>query len=151
MQIKAPRLWVLVADSARARAVLWTGRTSAPQSVPDFDLRFHHEHGRDIMAERPGRVRESHGSARHAIEPRADPVREAEQRFTAKVVDELRRRHANDEFDRLFLVAGPTMLGDLRSALSKDLQDIVQGELGKDLTHLTNNQLREHLVADGAV
>ncbi len=147
MPLAQSRTWVLVADSAKARAVRWAGRIAPVESVERFDLHYHHQRGRDIMSERPGRTHESQGATRHAIEPRTDPVRVAERRFAESVVQELNDRFAKNEFDRLVLVAGPTMLGDLRAALPVELQRVVHGELCKDLTHLANDQLKEHLLA----
>jgi protein required for attachment to host cells len=139
--------WVLVADSARARAVRWTGRLGPLDAVEDFDFSYQHQPGRDIMSERPGRTHESHGTTRHAIEPHSDPVRQAEHRFADHVAEQLSARFARKDFDRLVLVAGPTMLGDLRAALPDAIRKTVHGELAKDLTHLTNHQLKEHLLA----
>jgi protein required for attachment to host cells len=99
------RTWVLVADSAKARAVRWVGHSAPMESVECFDLHYHHQYGRDMMSERPGRTHESQGATRHAIEPRSDPVREAERRFAATVVENLKDRFAKDEFSRLVLVA----------------------------------------------
>jgi protein required for attachment to host cells len=139
------RTWVLVADSARARAVHWEGRAAPLKSVEGFDLRYHHEHGREIMSERPCRPHESQGTTRHAIELPVDPVREAERRFIEKAVQELKDRFVRNEFDHLVLVAGPTVLGDLRATVPENIRAFVRGELDKDLTHLTNAQLKEHL------
>jgi len=143
------RTWVIVADSARARAVRWLGKDASLEPVEDFEMGYHHQQGRDIMSDRPGRTHESQGATRHAIEPHSDPVREAEHRFARFVAESLKRRQDQDEFDRLVLVAGPTMLGDIRAALPASLRSVVHAELGKDLTHLTNEELKKHLLAAG--
>ena len=149
MPPKNPRTWIIVADSARARAVRWVGRDAPLDSVDGFDLRRHHQRGRDIISDRPGRTHESQGTTRHAIEPRVDPVRETEHHFAGTVATTLDEHFGRGEFDRFVLVSGPTMLGDLRGALTARLQAAVHGELGKDLTHLTNAELKQHLlVAD---
>ena len=147
MSLKQPRTWILVADSARARAVAWVGRDEPLQQVEGFDMRFHHEYAHDMMSERPGRTHESHGATRHAIEPHVDPVRQAEHRFAESVAQALDERLARKEFDRFVLVAGPTMLGDLRAAFSAGLHVIVHGTIDKNFTHFTNTQLKDHLLA----
>ena len=151
MHSSLPRTWVIVADSARARAVRWIAHGAALEPIEDFDMGYHHQRGRDIMSDRPGRTHESQGTTRHAIEPHSDPVRETERRFAAHVAESLKRRHDGNEFDRLVVVAGPTMLGDLRAALPQALRAVVHAELGKDLTHLTNDQLREHLLGSDVI
>jgi len=147
MPLKQPRTWILVADSARARAVAWLSRDQPLHQVEGFDMRFHHQQAHDMMSERPGRAHESHGTTRHAIEPRMDPVRQAEHRFAESVAQALDDHLARKEFDRFVLVAGPTMLGDLRAAFSTGLLAIVHGTIDKNLTHLTNTQLKDHLLA----
>ena len=147
MHLGQPRTWVLVADSARARAVRWAGKLAPLERIERFEFGYRHQHGRDMMSDRPGRTHESQGTTRHAVEPHSDPVREAEHRFAEHVAHELKERFAAHEFDRLVLVAGPTMLGDLRAALPAEIRNVVHGELVKDLTHLTNDQLKEHLLA----
>jgi len=147
MHLGQPRTWVLVADSARARALRWAGRLAPLERVERFEFSYRHQHGRDMVSDRPGRTHESQGTTRHAIEPHSDPVREVEHRFAEHVARELMDRFTAHEFDRLVLVAGPTMLGDLRAALPAEIRKVVHGELVKDLTHLTNDQLREHLSA----
>jgi protein required for attachment to host cells len=146
MATKQPRTWILVADSARARAVAWTGRNAPLEAIEGIDLHYRHQLSRDMMSERPGRVHESSGTTRHAIEPRTDPSRQAERNFALSVAQALEDGFGKSEFDRLVLVAGPTMLGDLRAALSPKVQAAIQGELIKDLTHLTNTELKQHLV-----
>jgi protein required for attachment to host cells len=150
MATKQPQTWILVADSARARAVAWTGRNNPLVAIEGVELSYQHQHSRDMMSERPGRVHESSGTTRHAIEPRSDPARQAERHFAWSVVQALEDRLAKHEFDRLVLVAGPTMLGDLRAELSPKLRATIHGELAKDLTHLANAELKQHL-AEAAI
>lgn len=145
MPSKQPRTWILVADSARARALRWSGRDEPLEAIEGFDLSYQHQRSRDIMSERPGRVHESSGVTRHAIEPRADPARQAELRFAHTVVRILEERFAGHEFERFVLVAGPSTLGDLRGALSAKLQSAILAELDKSLMHLPNAELKQHL------
>jgi len=150
MPSKQHRTWILVADSARARVVKWVGRDEPLESISGLDLHHLHQRSRDMMSERPGRVHESNTTTRHAIERRSDPVRQAEQHFASTVAQALEDRFALGEFDNLIVVSGPTMLGDLRAAFSAKLQAAIRGELGKDLTHLTNADLK-HRLAEAAV
>jgi protein required for attachment to host cells len=140
-----PRTWILVADSARARALAWAGQDAALLPIDGFDFHYHHQHGRDLMTDRPGRVHESQGTTRHAIEPRIDPVRQTEQRFAATIADALAHAHCEDAFDRVIVIAGPTMLGDLRASFSPAVRAAVLTELAKDLTHLTNSELLHYI------
>jgi protein required for attachment to host cells len=145
MPIKRLRTLILVADSSRAHAVVRSGHEASLEAVEGLDLKIAHPHGRDLLTDRPGKIQESHGLSRHAIEPHTDPVREAERRFANRVVHGLDRRFDHGEFDNLILIAGPRTLGDLRDFLPKRLAAILKAELARDLTHLTNADLKQHL------
>ena len=146
---KKTRTWILVADSARARVVAWNGPDQAVTQVDGFDLRAPHLKSSDVSSDRPGHIQESAGEVRHAHQPHSDPVRVSEKRFAKRVTAELMEHFEAKAFDRLILVAGPTMLGDLRDEIPKPLQAIVRSELAKDLTHQTNETLKETLESAG--
>ena len=103
------------------------------------------EHAADIMADRPGRVHDSQGPGRHAMEYTSDPSREREKKFVKMLCEELQSGWVMGKFDRLILVAAPQALGDLRRALGPELKDLVHGEIAKDLTHIPNTELSRHL------
>lgn len=147
--MKSPKSWVLVADSARARALAWHGPDEPLTQIEGFDLSYEHLRGRDIISDRPGRIHESSGTTRHAVEPHTDPVRDQERHFAARVIAELEQHHTAGAFNRLIIVAGPTMLGDLRANMSEALRAVVRFELAKDLTHEPNARLKDHLQKAG--
>jgi protein required for attachment to host cells len=124
--------WALVADAQHARILERKGSTAwveRPEGLPAPDNPASHEQG----TERPGRVHESVGSARHAIEPRQDPHRAAKAGFARHLADELERAAAMGRYDRLLLVAPPVFLGDLRKALGAVARQRLCGSLDKDI------------------
>ena len=137
--------WALIADAQRARifehampAGPWSecvAEATATDNPPS------HEQG----IERPGRVRESQGMARHAIEPREDPHRAAKRGFARQMADRLEAAAQAGRFARLLLVAPPAFLGDLRAALGDQARRRLAGSLDKDLTHLVLGALSPHL------
>ena len=141
----AMRTWVLIADGARARILERVGRGDAIHPVfgerYETDLPRSHEIGQD----RPGRVHESVGVARHAIEPRHDPHRGLEVLFAHQLTEILANRYRDGLFERLMIAAPPAMLGHIRRALSKDLKAAVVVEIDKDLTKMPNHDLLRHL------
>jgi protein required for attachment to host cells len=145
------RIWVLVAESSRARVHVWNRETKRLEAVEGLDWSEPHPHARDINSERPGRVRESVGAARHAVEPHTDPVDIFEARFAKQVLNAVDQRLAAGAFDRLVLVAGPETLGRLRGMLSPKLAKVATVEVGKDLAHLTSHDLTLRLVELGAL
>ncbi len=124
--------WALVADARYVRILerhggaAWAER---PEALSAPANPASHQHG----TERPGRVHESVGSARHAIEPRQDPHRVAEASFAHHLADELEKAAAIGRYDWLLLVAPPIFLGDLRKALGVATRQRLRGSLDKGI------------------
>ncbi len=141
--MKPTKTWVLVADGSRARVLenLGPGKGlhQLPHSTEDWLLAPDHELGTD----RPGRVFNSVGEVRHALEATSDPHREQKRAFAHHLVKELDARFGAKEFDRLVLIAPPAMLGDLRAALPAELGKFVVGSVAKDLTHVPVEGVQE--------
>ena len=137
--------WILVADGARARIFANAGPGKGLQPAIDQDFAAELHPSREIVSDRPGRVKESASSTRHAMEARVDWHRFEKEKFAksmAKLLDEAAERGA---FGRLVLVAPPRTLGDLRGALNARTRALVAGEIDKDLTHVTPQELPDHL------
>ncbi|HUS98050.1 MAG TPA: host attachment protein [Hyphomicrobiaceae bacterium] len=143
--MKPTRTWIVIADGARAHAVVNVGAGKGVKPVRGFQLQASHDQDRDINADRPGRTFDSHGPGRHAMEPPSSPHRQNKARFAKLIVETLDARLADDEFDKLVIVAPATTLGDLRSYYSKALRSRITSEVEKDLTHTPNNELARHL------
>jgi protein required for attachment to host cells len=142
--MKPLRTYILVADGARAHLLLSEGRGKPLAEVPGSDVRQDLKPDHELSAERPGRVHESANVARHAIE-RDDLHRREKERFAQSLADELDKRLANREYDRLVIAAAPETLGVIRAALSDKVRAVVLAEVAKDLTKVPNPQLRPHL------
>ena len=121
--IKPVVSWVVVADASRARVLVNDG--------PNHGLTVEREF-------------EQEGYSKHATEL-PDQVREQKRRFAreiARALDDARKQNA---FERLYLVAPPQVLGELRSELTPELSKMVAGELNKDLTKIPLRDLPGHL------
>ena len=115
------------------------------RQVHDLEFSTDHRRSSELGSDRPGRSVESHGTARHAIEPKTDPHRELKRAFADQLVDVLTAHLEAKEFDRLILVAPPKMLGDLRQAIGQGLRAHITGEVGQDLTKVPNSEVADHL------
>ena len=145
--MKGPRTYILIADGAHAHLLLSEGRGKPLMEVPGSAQRQDQKPDRELSAERPGRVHESANTARHAIE-RDDLHRREKERFAEALADNLDRRLASGEYDRLVIAAAPETLGTIRSALSAKVRAAVLGELAKDLTKVPIPQVKAHLGDD---
>lgn len=137
--------WILIADGVKARIVANDGAGKGLAPVPSHAMSTAPHAARDGYSDRPGRVQESVGASRHAIQPRLDWHRFEKQQFAKSVALMLDAEAGKGAFDRLVLVAPPRTLGDLRGALAAATRAKVTGEIDKDLTHLGDHDLPAHL------
>src|SRR5262245_35687589 len=137
--------WLLVADASHAKVFESAGARKVVHELDEMELVVDLPKSHELLADRPGRTFDSVGGGRHAMENPTDPHRQLKRNFAKKVVAELRRAMLAHKFDRLFLIAPPAFLGDLRDELPKDLKDKVAGEIASDLTNMPQQQLHARL------
>ena len=141
--MKPVRTWILIADGARARVVANFGPGKGTHEVEGMSLRASHPDAKELLDDRPGRSFNSTNPTRHAMERTSDPKRQIEREFASMLAETIAANE--NEFDRLILVAAPTALGDLRHALPDRILGRVTHELAKDLTHVPDTKLAQHL------
>jgi protein required for attachment to host cells len=145
MIMKSERTWVVIADGAHAKVLQFTPEKPKLEAVKDIAFTVDLMATHDLVSDRPGRVFESHGRARHAKAPRSDPHRELKRSLAHRIADALQTSLAEHRYDKLVLVAPPTALGDLRESLADGVRACVTAELAKDLVKLPASELRSHL------
>ncbi len=143
--MKKTRTWILVADGARAQIWLSEGWGKGLTRVGVEEASGGTAPTRELGSDRPGRVQDSAGSGRHAMEPRVDWHRYEKSLFAKRMAGVLDKGAGEKAFDRLVLVAPPQALGDLRAALGKAARALVTAELDKDLTSLPPRKLIQRL------
>lgn len=126
-----PRIWIVVADRVRAHIFRKTaqGMDHIATAVPaggsgDADKGGSGFHGYDV-----GSANTHHGDGAFI------------QKLSAWL-DEAEREKA---FDRLVLVAAPRTLGDLRTAVSKNVHMRIAAEVAKELTEMPEPDIKKHL------
>lgn len=137
-----PRIWVVIADRKQAHIYRKTGKglehivdalaEGAPGSAAG-------------MTQNQGHVRAAMGSVRYVSDPRDRTQRHDDLNFIQGMARWLEDAVRQDAFDRLVLVAAPRTLGDLRTALSAPVHARIMAEVGKDLTNMPQNKLRQEL------
>ena len=110
--------YVVASDSAKARIFLTKSRFGAWTEIailtnPDAAMRE-----RERVTDRPGRVFDSFGKGRHAMEPEETGQQHEIHRFAHQVGSYLNRAMTMGKFYKLVLIAEPTFLGYLRRELS---------------------------------
>jgi protein required for attachment to host cells len=150
------RVRVVVADESEARfydadsstrALRLGGRVLNPAA---------HLHDRDLKSDRPGRVFD-HAPAssgrrgavgHHSTGGERRPREQEARRFARRIADELVQAQREDRFDRLVLMAGLPFFGKLRAAIRRSLRSKLSAEVSKDLVHLGEDAVRQHLPDD---
>lgn len=136
--------WFVLADGSRARILTRRQEGAGYEVAAEYELPELHVPTRDILSDRPARVRESANSAHHAAEPRQDAHRERKVAFAQQVAGHLNAASAKGAFDELVLYAAPRSLATLRDALNEATRGKVKAEFAKDLTKVPLAELPDH-------
>lgn len=140
------RTWILVCDASRARIFSKENKVSKLKLVEELEHPASRAHGRDLMADRPGRQQQIGGKTeRAAMEPRTDPKRVEAERFARELTVRLSKGLTDHGFERLIVVAPPQFLGMLRSSFDTQVTQRVMTWIEKDYTHTDERQLTERL------
>ncbi len=138
-------VWVLVADSSQAR--IFSAENSQADLI-EIEILLHPEgrlHEQDLDTDLPGKNRISEGAGGHAYSVENSPKEQEEIDFAIRVAHHLSDELNQNKFDRLYIVAAPSFLGDLRNALSSRVEKHVAFSLGKNIVKLSPEEIRTHL------
>ena len=135
----------MIADAAHGRVLETVGVGRKLDPVPDMSFAIALPKSSDLGDDRLTRTHDSIGHGRHATEPKSDPHRELKRATAIRVSDKLEAALAGGAFDRLVVVAPPSMLGDLRACMARSVLDRVVAEVPKDLAKVADHEIRDHL------
>ena len=138
--------WLVVADHSRAR-FFEIESSSAP--LKEFDTLVHGEarlHDREMTSDLPGKVKNpsGHGGG-HAFEQETDPKKHEAEVFATEIVRYLELAHNTNRFNKLIVIAEPTMLGLMRQHIPSHLSTHISLELDKNLAGHIAADIRAHL------
>ncbi|WP_428648917.1 host attachment family protein [Roseibium sp.] len=126
--------WVVVADGTKALFLRNEGDAKFPNLRIFQKKEQENPPNRDQVSDRPGRFNDSSQPHRSAASE-TDWHRLAEDRFAADLADLLYKRAHKGDFDNVILVAAPSVLGEVRKHLHKEVASRVIAEIDKDLTN----------------
>ena len=69
------------------------------------------------------------------------------ERFAAEIAERLYKLAHRGAFKKLIVVAPPTVLGDMRKELHKEVRDRIVAEVPKTLTNHPIDEIEKHLLA----
>jgi protein required for attachment to host cells len=139
------KLWVVVAESSRARFFSVVNRISPLNEIDDMVNPAARIHDRDLTSDLPGRTFDPAGIGRHSIEPSVDPKKNEVIVFAKKVSERLGSARKAGQFDELILICSPEFLGLLRQNLDDVLKKHVTRTINKNLVQKDEAQIREYL------
>ncbi|MBN9673962.1 host attachment family protein [Roseibium aggregatum] len=140
--------WVVVADGTKALFL----RNAGDEKFPNLEI-FKKETqdnppNREQMSDRPGRLSDGSNGHRSAVSE-ADWHALAESGFASDLADMLYKRAHKGKFDEIVLVAAPSVLGEVRKHLHKEVTSRVIAEIGKDLTNHPVDKIEKLVLASG--
>jgi len=142
-------IWILVSNASRARLFATPSKLKPWVLVQEFEHPESRVKGQDIMADKPGRVRQSFGAGtRPAMEPTTPPKEVEAEHFAQELAGAIEGGHGRNEFARLVLVAPPQFLGMLRKCLSAAASKRIVATIDKDYTQLHERDLPERVVEE---
>lgn len=138
--------WLVVADNSRARIFKvdsLKGPIEEIESIVHTEARLHEQ---DMTSDLPGRGNSNgSGAGGHAYQDEVSPKEQENINFARKIAHELDLARKNNKFRQFGLVAAPAFLGNLRKHFTAQTQKLACFELAKNLSHLTAQEIREHL------
>ncbi len=140
-------IWVVVADSSRARFFTVESPTSA---LTEFRTLVHPEgrlHEQDMTSDLPGRQAGFDGR-HHTVSDETDPKKNEADNF-ARAVSRYMAESISGErgYSQIIIVAAPAFLGMLREHMTPETQKRITLELDKNLTQHGVDEIRQHLPA----
>lgn len=140
--------WIVVADGAKALFLRNVGDALYPNLEVFREESQDNPPTREQGTSRPGRMRDSISPHNSAMET-TDWHQLAEDRFAKDLAAILYRQAHGGRFEELVLVAAPSVLGELRKELHKEVTDRIIAEIPKDLTNHPVDQIGRLVLAGG--
>ncbi|AWF82708.1 host attachment protein [Microbulbifer sp. A4B17] len=137
--------WVLVANQSQARIFEANKRVG---NLNEIQALLHPESrlsGRDQESDAPGRSFDSYGQGRHSMGNSSRLHRRNGENFAREIAHTLERGRQEGQYEKLYIVAEPYMVGSLRDALKSPTRATIAGETGKNLVACEPEEIRAQL------
>lgn len=138
-------IWVVVADSARARVFECHGASGALVEILDLVHPQSRRPAHIAGSGAPGRSYDRFGKARHAMVPRKNKKAFDIRVFAREIAEQLSQACRDSRFERLYLLAEPRLLGALRKALDSTVRRRLVAHQCLDVVARPAPVIRRHL------
>ncbi len=138
------KVWIVVANSSLAKIYQAVdGHTLTEKK--SFEHPETHLKDNELVTDRPGANTYTTGNGPHPIQEKTPQKVKERHYFADQIATYLQEALYTGEFEHLYLIANPTFLGHLRSAMNPHLSKLIVSEVHKDLTHMKPSQIRDYL------
>jgi len=138
-------IWILVADSTRARIFEATSPISPFTEIDDLAHPEGRLHPHDLTSDKHGRTYDAGSSGSHGRDNPVDPKQQEAIAFARQIAECLECACSENKFERLVLVAAPAFLGLLRENLANTVVRLVTREVDKNIVQLKVDEIRKLL------
>lgn len=143
------KIWIIAADSTRARLFQAEKRTGPIREVEDIINPQARMPDRELVTDDRGRTAVSgNPDRRHAY---GEDYREEDHQrdvFARQIVEKLDKLRARGDLEGVYLIAEPGFLGLLRGHLGKQLEQRVKGEIKHRISTENAEEIRALLPKD---
>lgn|SRR5437870_8709507 len=139
------KIWILAADSTRARIFERATAGEPFHEIEDFFNPAGRTHDRDLRSDAEGRYAGKGGRQAHTAPGHIDAAEHQAEQFTKRVSDFLDLGRTQHRFQRLYLIGPPRFLGMMRRKLSKQAQQMVVDEIPKDVSRSDAKEIEQLL------
>ena len=124
---------VVVADASRARILLSEYGDSDLTEYRDLVHPESRLREQDLVSDETGNVYDSGGHGIHGMGQENNAHRKEAEDFAREVCGEVELVRRQGDLHRIYLIAPPRFLGQLRSAMNKQCAALIAGEADKNL------------------
>lgn len=136
---------IVVADSSKARILSAQSGDSPLHEDRDYIHPESRLREQDLVADGSGSGSDSGGFGKHSMGHEKVAHQQQAEAFAHDLCDEIDNIRQKSDLRKIYLIAAPKFLGQLRACLSKQCTELLVSEVDKDLVNHSLDDIRSHL------
>lgn len=140
-----PNVRVVVADASKARFFRVDSPTGELIELSEDTNPEARMQQRELTSDKPGEQTSHAKDSRSVVDEATEPKDAEIQRFARSITDKLDKERTEGKLEKLYVVAPPRFLGELRQQMKPALRSLVVEEINKDLARMDARELRKQL------
>ena len=136
---------VVVANSSKAKLLLAENSVSPLVEEGEYGHPESRLREQDLVSDGSGSGNDSGGPGMHSMGHEQEARKREAEAFAREMALEIEKLRRKTDLRKIYLVAPPKFLGLLRDSINKQCQDLVHGEINKDLVSHSSEDIRAHL------